>query len=178
VSRNREEPPTPALGDLADALGAPRSEGTWIYCRHLELLPRRYGFNRQFQNARMVTPSIRFCMMRWLPLWRTAANPFRSRTPANLGPRKDAKPTLQGPASRRSHCGNAAQLQMGRLSRRTKTVPLSDSRASSIVEPWLATSSSGQRDTNPSSSRSIMAVRRREWFIISVYNSIGCFAFF
>ncbi len=43
--------------------------------------------------------------------------------------------------------------------------------ASSIEEPWLAISNSGQRDTKPSSSRSMMAVRRRGWVMIRVYNS-------
>src|SRR3954471_5191580 len=35
--------------------------------------------------------------------------------------------------------------------------------------PWLATSSSGHKDTNPSSSRSMMAVRRSVRCMLRVY---------
>lgn len=44
-------------------------------------------------------------------------------------------------------------------------------RASSIETPWLATSSSGHNATKPSSSRSIIAVKRCAAFMIRVYTS-------
>jgi hypothetical protein len=48
-------------------------------------------------------------------------------------------------------------------------------RASSIDVPSLAISSSGHRATNPSSSRSMIAVTRYAAFMIRVYTgSIGC----
>jgi len=42
--------------------------------------------------------------------------------------------------------------------------------ASSIEDPWLAMSSSGHSDTNPSSSRSMIAVKRGDCVMIRVYN--------
>ena len=46
-------------------------------------------------------------------------------------------------------------------------------RASSIEAPWLATSYSGHNATNPSSSRSIIAVKRCAAFTNRVYTSSG-----
>jgi len=112
-------------------------------------------------------------MIRWLPPRRTATNPFRSRIrQTSLPERTRSYPTET------STCVTKISLRERRAtsdgsaaSKNRESASAKFALASSIEEPWLAMSSSGQSDTNPSSFRSIMAVKRRGCVMIRVYTN-------
>jgi L,D-peptidoglycan transpeptidase YkuD (ErfK/YbiS/YcfS/YnhG family) len=68
-----------------------------------------------------------------------------------------------------SECKRCAISGVEAVSKNSVSASIKFARASSIVEPWLAMSNSGHRDTYPSSSRSMMAVSR---FICSMTSSV------
>jgi hypothetical protein len=121
-------------------------------------------------------------MILWLPCCRTSTNPFSSRIRQTSKPEmtrslpnrhlnlRDKNLAVEAPGnfgcvrSLEEQSKRPDQVRLGLFNRRT----------------WLAISSSGQSETKPSSSRSMIAVKRICRAMIRVYNSrpVVCEALF
>lgn len=96
----------------------------------------------------------------------------KSPSPKELGAYPTGTSTCVTKTSLRNRRFNSdgSAVSKNRVSASTRFV-----RASSIDEPWLAISSSGHSATNPSSSRSMIAVKRCDCTMVQVYTrSLGC----
>ena len=107
-----------------------------------------------------------------LPRCRTGTNPFCSRIRQTSDPGTRSLPNRYLDL-RDENFAAEAPTDFGRsaVSKNRVSASIRLVRASSIDEPWLAISSSGHSATNPSSSRSMIAVTRCDCTMLRVYNT-------
>ena len=112
----------------------------------------------------IVVPSAFNCIMRWLPCCRTAMNPCCSRIlQTSMPERTRTDPTGTSTCVTKTSLRNLRTTSdCDAVAKNSVSASTRLARASSMVAPWLAMSNSGHRETKPSSSRSMMAVRAGE----------------
>lgn len=148
--------------DKGGAYSLSNSDLTRPDCRMMLCRVPRLSSSWSGTGTVTVVSSVLSCMIEWLPRWRTATNPCCSRIRQTSEPDR-TRSLPNGHLNLRDEdlsVQPACYFRWGSGLKKSVRASMRLARASSIVEPWLAMSSSGHNETKPSSSRSMIAVIR------------------